>query len=49
MSRKEWIKVDTDRFLDNFLNREESEHKTQKEDFSSQWYDYMEEYGCNLY
>lgn len=51
MSKKQYIQNDIDNFLDRFLSTSESRRTSKpsrKEDFSSQWYDYEEEYSYNF-
>lgn len=51
MSKKQYIQNDIDNFLDCFLSTSESRRTSKpsrKEDFSSQWYDYEEEYSYNF-
>lgn len=51
MSKNQKIQQSNDRFLDRFLSTSESRRTSKpsrKEDFSSQWYDYEEEYAYNF-
>ena len=51
MSKKQYIQNDIDNFLDCFLSTSENRRtskQSKKEDFSSQWYDYEEEYFYNF-
>lgn len=51
MSKTQYIQADIDRFLDDFLSdsKHDSTTRSRRDDFSSQWYDYEEEYAYNLY
>lgn len=43
------IQQSNEKFLDKFLVREETVKHTRREEFSSQWYAYEEEYAYNFF
>lgn len=43
------IQQSNENFLDKFLVREETVKHTRREEFTSQWYEYEEEYSFNFF